>query len=73
MSDLLVRNCHVLETEDTGTNILHNQDILVHGSNIEAVQATGRADASHFKLVIEARGMLAMPGDRKSTRLNSSH
>lgn len=62
MSDILICNCHVLGTGDKGVNVLQHQDIFLRGNKIEALQATGEADASHFKQVIDARGMLAMPG-----------
>jgi len=62
LSDVLIRNCHVLQTREAGVEILSDQDVLVRGNAIETVQATGRADASQFRRVIDARGMLAMPG-----------
>ena len=63
MTDLLIRNCQVLQVSKAAqVDILRNQDILVDGNRIEAVQATGQVDASHFRQVIDARGMLAMPG-----------
>jgi 5-methylthioadenosine/S-adenosylhomocysteine deaminase len=62
LSDVLIENCRVLQTGAAGVDILHDRDVLVRGNRIEAVQARGRADASHFQTVIDARGMLAMPG-----------
>ncbi|MFN8374773.1 MAG: amidohydrolase [Anaerolineae bacterium] len=63
MTTLLIRNCKVLQiSADAKVSILHNHDILVRGSKIEAIQPSGQADASHFATVIDARGMLAMPG-----------
>jgi 5-methylthioadenosine/S-adenosylhomocysteine deaminase len=63
LTDLLIRNCQVLQVSKAAqVDILRNQDILVDGNRIEAVQATGQVDASHFRQVIDARGMLAMPG-----------
>gem|GEM_PF-3559532 len=63
MSDLLIRNCNVLNiTIDQRAFILRDHDILIHGNRIESVQPTGQADPSHFKHVIEANGQLAMPG-----------
>ncbi len=63
MSDLLIRNCNVLNiTIDARAFILHEHDILIGGNRIEAVQPTGMADPSHFRQVIEADGLLAMPG-----------
>jgi 5-methylthioadenosine/S-adenosylhomocysteine deaminase len=63
MSDLLIRNANILNiTIDARAFILHEHDILIGGSRIEAVQPTGMADPSHFKKVIDATGLLAMPG-----------
>lgn len=62
MADLLIRHCHVLNVTEVRVGVLRDQDILVRGNIIQAVQATGQADPSHFQQVIDARGMLAMPG-----------
>lgn len=63
MSDLLIRNCTVLNiTIDARAIILQEHDILVGGNRIEGIQPTGMVDESHFKQVIDAQGMLAMPG-----------
>ncbi|NWG15384.1 MAG: amidohydrolase [Chloroflexi bacterium] len=64
MSDLLIRNCRVLQTSahEPRAAVLNGQDVIVRGSRIEAVQPTGQADPSHFGQVIEAGGLLAMPG-----------
>jgi len=63
MSDLLIRNCNVLNiTIDARAFILYEHDILIGGSRIEAVQPTGSADPSQFKKVIDGSGLLAMPG-----------
>jgi 5-methylthioadenosine/S-adenosylhomocysteine deaminase len=63
MSTLLIRNCSVLQiTADAKVAVLQNHDVLVNGSRIERIQPTGQADPSHFGEVIEARGLLAMPG-----------
>jgi len=62
MSDLLIKNCKVLQMVDSRTTILPQHDIFVRGNRIEAIQPTGQADGSHFRVVIDANGMLAMPG-----------
>ena len=63
MSDLLIRGANVLNiTIDARAIILHDHDILISGNQIEAIQPTGQADPSHFRTVIEADGLLAMPG-----------
>ena len=35
---------------------------MIQGNRIEAIQPTGKADTSHFNEVIDAKGLLAMPG-----------
>ena len=63
MSDLLIRNCDVLNvTIDARAFVLFDHDILISGNRIEAVQPTGQADPSHFRQVIDGRGQVAMPG-----------
>ena len=64
MSDLLIKNCSVLQPNNDGTSveILTAQDILVKGNLIEAIQPTTLADESHFRTCIDGKGMLAMPG-----------
>ncbi len=64
MSDLLIKNCSVLQLNNDGTSaeILNDRDILVRGNLIEAVQPTALADESHFRTCIDANRMLAMPG-----------
>ncbi|QPC84632.1 amidohydrolase [Phototrophicus methaneseepsis] len=59
---ILIRNARVLQTAPHAVTILENQDILIRGNRIEAIQATGKVDASHFETVIDAGGQLAMPG-----------
>lgn len=61
MSDLLIKNVRVLQVHTDSVETLEAQDILVKGNRIEAIQATG-IDGSHFKQVIDGRGMLAIPG-----------
>lgn len=63
MSTLLIRNCAVLSvTIDARGIVLRDHDILIDGSHIEGVQPTGMADPSHFAEVIEAEGLVALPG-----------
>jgi 5-methylthioadenosine/S-adenosylhomocysteine deaminase len=63
MSSLLIRNCAVLSvTIDARAIVLREHDILIDGSRIESVQPTGMADPSHFAEVIEAEGLVALPG-----------
>lgn len=64
MSRLLIQDCKVLDiaADQPLARVLHNQDVLIHNSRIEAVMPTGQVDPSHFDTVIEARGQLVMPG-----------
>jgi 5-methylthioadenosine/S-adenosylhomocysteine deaminase len=63
MSDLLIRSGKVFDVKDGGqVSILQNCDVLISGNRVEAVQPTGKADPSHFRQVIEANGLLVMPG-----------
>ena len=62
MTNLLVKNARVLQVTPTTVSTLEAHDILVKGKRIESIQPTGRANESHFKTVIDAHGMLAMPG-----------
>jgi 5-methylthioadenosine/S-adenosylhomocysteine deaminase len=64
MSDLLIQNGTVLHITPTNhtLSLLTHQDVLVRGSRIEAVQSTGQADSSHFRSVLDASGLLIMPG-----------
>jgi 5-methylthioadenosine/S-adenosylhomocysteine deaminase len=60
----MIRNAWVLTINpDTHqADVLRNQDVLVNGNRIEAIQVSGRADPSHFDQVVEAKGQLVMPG-----------
>lgn len=64
MSDLLIQNCDVLQIarDQPHAVILRGQDILIKGNRIEAIQATGQVDGSHFKRTLSAGSRLAMPG-----------
>ncbi|HEX2619053.1 MAG TPA: amidohydrolase [Phototrophicaceae bacterium] len=63
MSDLLIQNALVLQiSDDITVSTLPAHDILIKGNRIEAIQPTGKANPSRFKQVIQANGMVAMPG-----------
>jgi 5-methylthioadenosine/S-adenosylhomocysteine deaminase len=62
MADLLIQNARLLHVVDEKTSIDAAHDILIAGNRIEAIQPTGKADPSHFRVVIDGAGMLAMPG-----------
>ncbi|MFQ3568523.1 MAG: amidohydrolase [Aggregatilineales bacterium] len=64
MSDLLIQNCSLLAIERHAprVQVLDDYDVIISGSRVQAIQPTGGVDPSHFRSLIEARGMLAMPG-----------
>ena len=64
MSSLLIANAQVLVVSPTGdrASVEAAQDVLVRDKRIEAVQPSGSADRSQFDMVIDANGMLVMPG-----------
>ena len=62
MTNLLIKNARILQVNPDSVTTLEAQDILIAGNRIEAIQATGAVDDSHFQKVIDARGMLAIPG-----------
>ncbi len=64
MTRLLITNASVLTVSRTGdaVTVASAQDVLVNGQRIEAVQPTGSVDPSHFETVIDASGLLVMPG-----------
>jgi len=63
MFDLLIRNAHVLDVSTGGqVRLLHDQDVAIEGNLIAAVEPTGAIDTGRAREVIEAGGMVAMPG-----------
>lgn len=64
MARLLIANAQVLQVTPSGdrVTILPQHDVIVNGSRIEAVQPNGGADRSQFDQVIDADGLLLMPG-----------
>jgi 5-methylthioadenosine/S-adenosylhomocysteine deaminase len=64
MTHLLIQNAQILRV-DAVTNMATleaGRDVLIRGNRIEAVQPTGQVDSSHFAMVLDAAGMLLMPG-----------
>jgi 5-methylthioadenosine/S-adenosylhomocysteine deaminase len=63
MVDLLIQDAHVLHTTSRGeVHVSHGYDIAIEGNRIAAVQPTGAIGASCARQVVNARGMVAMPG-----------
>ncbi|MDY7227347.1 amidohydrolase [Hyalangium rubrum] len=62
MTNTLLRNCHALVPDERGVpTLVRNQDIVVRGNRIAEVRPTGQPPEAELD-VIEAHGMLAMPG-----------
>ncbi|GAB4423086.1 MAG: amidohydrolase [Anaerolineae bacterium] len=63
MHDLIIHNCHALVPGDDGLpTVRRNQDILVDGGKIAAIQPTDPAATAQAHEWVEAHEMLAMPG-----------
>ncbi len=62
MYDLVIKNVDILLTANQQVNILTGQDIAITGSRIASIQPTDKLPVFTSKAVIEARGMLAIPG-----------
>lgn len=61
MSDLLIRDCHVIQCEETEVRILAHHDIHIRSGLIHAIVPSGSLPAPTAE-VLEGRGMVAMPG-----------
>ncbi len=63
MLDLLIKDAHVLHvSRDGAVRVLRGHDVVIEGNRISAVEPTGTIDAGRARQVIEAGGMVAMPG-----------
>lgn len=63
MSDLLVRGCTVVHIDDPRqARVISAQDIVIAGQRIQAVLPTGQYDPARAGQVLDALGMVAMPG-----------
>lgn len=62
MYDLLVQSSHVLQVTGDGVQVLPDHDILIDAGRIEAVEPAGVVDTGRCHEVLEARGLVAMPG-----------
>lgn len=62
MHDLLLRDCHVVRCEPTETKVLRHHEVVIDGATISAVVAKGTTPTESCREVVEARGMVAMPG-----------
>lgn len=64
MSDLIITNVDVvqIDADEPRASVLYDHDILVRGNRIEAILPGGQTDPSHFAQVIDARGLVGLPG-----------
>ncbi len=63
MFDLLIHNAHVLQVSLQGdVRVLRDHDVAIEGNRIGAVEPSGGIEPSHAREIIEANGMVAMPG-----------
>jgi 5-methylthioadenosine/S-adenosylhomocysteine deaminase len=63
MFDLLIRNAHILRVSPGGqVEILRHHDVGIKGNRISAVQPGGVIDPGRARQVMDASGMVAMPG-----------
>jgi 5-methylthioadenosine/S-adenosylhomocysteine deaminase len=63
MSDLLIRGCTVVHIDSPQqARVVPAQDIAIAGNRIRAVLPTGQANPARFAQVVEAQGLVAMPG-----------
>jgi 5-methylthioadenosine/S-adenosylhomocysteine deaminase len=62
MSHMLIANAQVLQVADNRATVVADQDVLIDGKRIEAVQPAGSADRSNFDSVLDANRLLLMPG-----------
>jgi 5-methylthioadenosine/S-adenosylhomocysteine deaminase len=62
MNEILIKNCDALCFTSGKTEVLPKQDILIRDNKIEAVGQTGSLVFNPDAEVIDANGMLAVPG-----------
>ncbi len=62
MADLLIRNCEVLRVEGGQTQVEQSQDISITANRITAAGPASDLSSNDARLVIDGRGMLAIPG-----------
>jgi predicted amidohydrolase len=63
MLDLLIHNAHILQVSSSGEmRLLHNYDIAIQENRIGTIQPAGTIEPPRAREIIEAHGMVAMPG-----------
>jgi 5-methylthioadenosine/S-adenosylhomocysteine deaminase len=61
-NEKLLKNCDALSFEKGKAEVIANQDILVKGDSIAAIGKTGSLQVSGDAEIIDATGLLAVPG-----------
>ncbi len=63
MFDLLIQKAHVLRISPAGDlRVLRDHDVAIEGNRISAVEPAGTISPGRAREIIEAEGMVAMPG-----------
>jgi 5-methylthioadenosine/S-adenosylhomocysteine deaminase len=62
MLDLLITACDVLMREDGQYKVVNDRDIAITGNRISAITPTDDIDREQAREVVDATGMLAIPG-----------
>jgi 5-methylthioadenosine/S-adenosylhomocysteine deaminase len=63
MFDLLIHNAHILQVSPGGEmSLLHNYDIAIQGNRVGTIEPAGTIEPHVAREIIEAQGMVAMPG-----------
>ncbi len=62
MLDLLVQNADVISTAPGAVAVRQGHDIAIQGNRIDAILPSGQIDPGRAREVIDAAGMIAMPG-----------
>jgi 5-methylthioadenosine/S-adenosylhomocysteine deaminase len=62
MPDLLITNADIISIARNSVNVLHNHDIALQGNRIDAILPHGQIDPGRAREMIDATGMIAMPG-----------
>jgi len=62
MSTILIQNALILQVTAAEATVLSGHDLLIEGNRFAAIVPAGQIDPTHGQTVIDAAGMLAMPG-----------
>lgn len=62
MTNTLLKNCDLLSFAGGKAHVEFSQDIAIHGDQIHAIQKSGEINEKEYEQVIDASGLLAVPG-----------